>query len=376
MVSKADGSVIRIASPDIADSDIDAVARVLRSGQLVQGEHVAEFERQLAPMTGAPHVVAVSNCTAALHLTLLALGVGPGDHVAVTTYSWPATANAIVLAGATPAFVDIEDTTFNMDAEILVDVLPRQKTKAVLVVHAFGGMADMPRIAAAASSAGALLIEDAACALGATLAGRSAGAWGEAACFSFHPRKAITTGEGGAVATGDERLARCIRALRNHGQDPNAPAPDFILPGYNLRMTEFQAALGSGQLRRWPDIIAARNAAAHRYDQLLASIPVRIPHYVGPGSHTFQAYVVLLPESAASRRPAIIQAMRHAGIEVTIGTYHIPLTTYYRTKYGYRAGDFPITDSVAARALALPLHSKLQHSDQEQVVSELARHLA
>ncbi len=368
--------MIRIASPDISEDDIDAVVRVLRSGQLVQGTHVAQFEQQLAPMTGVPHVVAVSNCTAALHLTLVALGVGRGDKVAVTTYSWPATANAIVLAGATPVFVDIDAAAFNMDPAALERTVLDHDVKAVLVVHAFGGMADMAKISAVAERAGAVVIEDAACALGASIGNRPAGAWGSAACFSFHPRKAITTGEGGAISTRDSKLAGCIRALRNHGQDPNVGSPDFVIPGYNLRMTEFQAALGSGQLRRWPTIIAARLAAARRYDDQLASLGFQLPASVEPGSHSYQSYVVLLPPEVAPLRGALIAALREDGIETTIGTYHIPLTSYYRTTYGFQAGDFPVTDAVAARALSLPLHSKLTPSDQERVVSSLALHMS
>ena len=365
--------MIRIASPDISDEDLDAVVRVLRTGQLVQGPHVAEFEGRLAPMTGAAHVVAVSNCTAALHLTLVALGVGAGDKVAVATYSWPATANAIVLAGATPIFVDIDPVTFNIDPDALQATLTRHTVKAVIAVHAFGGMADMPRINAVAQHAGALVIEDAACALGASLRDQSAGQWGAAACFSFHPRKAVTTGEGGAISTNDERIAKRLRALRNHGQDPDSQTPDFIMPGYNLRLTEFQAVLGTGQLSRWPNLISARRQAARSYDRLLGATGVQVPRALEPASHTYQSYVVLLPEQTAARRRDIISEMRERGIEVTIGTCHIPLTTHYRRSYGYQVGDFPVTDDLAARALALPLHSKLDLEDQERVVHEITQ---
>ena len=367
--------MIRITVPDITDGDLEAVVRVLRSGQLVQGVQVAEFERELGPMTGTSHVIAVANCTAALHLTLLALGVGPGDTVAVPTYSWPATANSIVLAGATPLFIDIDPATFNMDPGSLSEALAHEQPKVVLVVHAFGGMADMPRILAVAGFAGAVVVEDAACALGARLEGRSAGAWGKAACFSFHPRKAVTTGEGGAISTDDQSLARRLRVLRNHGQDPDATTPDFITPGYNMRMTEFQAALGTGQLRRWQQILTSRRAAADHYYRLLASTACRVPLALERESHTYQSYVILLPEDAAEYRPAIIAGMREAGIEVTIGTHHVPLTTYYRARYGYERGTFPVTDSIAARALALPLHSRLSADDQERVVIELVRQL-
>ena len=155
--------------------------------------------------------------------------------------------------------------------------------------------------------------------------------------------------------------------------NPDSPTPDFIVAGYNLRLTEFQAALGTGQLKRWPDLMAARRRAAQRYDDLLASTSVRLPRALEPASHTYQSYIVLLPERAASRRGAIIAELRERGIEVTIGTHHIPLTRYYRERYGYRVGQFPVTDEVAARALALPLHSKLQVDQQERVVHELMR---
>jgi perosamine synthetase len=372
MVSGADGGVIRIASPDIRDEDLDAVVRVLRSGQLVQGPHVAEFEGRLAGMIGTSHVIAVSNCTAALHVALMALGVGPGDEVAVPTYSWPATANAITLTGAAPVFVDIDPETFNMDPEALLRAISGRRLKAVIAVHAFGSMADMRRIVEIAQSTTVPVVEDAACALGASLDGKTAGSWGTAGCFSFHPRKAVTTGEGGGISTDDSHFAQCVRALRNHGQDSDAPAPDFIMPGYNLRMTEFQAVLGSGQLNRWSDILAARRQAAERYDRLLASVPVRIPHALEPLSHTYQSYVVLLPKQAARARSSLIAHMRENGVEVAIGTYHIPLTTYYRQRFGFRVGQFPATDDVASRALALPLHTKLSFEDQERVVNELA----
>jgi dTDP-4-amino-4,6-dideoxygalactose transaminase len=164
--------------------------------------------------------------------------------------------------------------------------------------------------------------------------------------------------------------------LRNHGQDPNASSPDFILAGYNLRMTEFQAALGAGQLGRWTQIIAARREAANYYDRLLASTACRVPLALERESHTYQAYVVLLPEEAVKHRTTIIASMRESGIEVTVGTYHIPLTTFYRTKYGYRRGLFPVTDSIAERALSLPVHSKLTVDDQERVIRELVHNLS
>jgi perosamine synthetase len=363
--------MIRLAVPSIDDDDVRAVAEVLYGGYLVQGPRVAEFERQISEHVGVEHGVAVANCTAALHLALLALDVGPGGRVAVTTYSWPATANVIALCGAEPVFVDIDPDTFNMDPERLLAALRGQPVDAVLPVHAFGGMADMPRILGVAADHGVPVVEDAACALGAHIGGRSAGAWGTLGCFSFHPRKAITTGEGGIVTTPDARLARNLRILRNHGQDPDAPAPDFVLPGFNLRLTEFQASLGSSQMRKLDSLVDARCRAAGVYDRLLADTVVRAPRALQGSRHVYQSYVVLLPAEAAPRRDRVVAAMREQGIEVTIGTYHMPLTTYYRTRYGFRPGDFPVTDDVAGRAVSLPLHQTLRVEEQERVVAAL-----
>ena len=371
MVPRANGGVIRLAVPHVDEADIESVAATLRSGYLVQGERVRAFEEQVRTTVGTQHAVAVSNCTAALHLALLALDVGPGDSVAVTTYSWPATANVIALCGAEPLFVDIDPRTYNLDPERLEAVLASRNVKVVMPVHAFGGMADMPRILALAARSGAAVVEDAACALGARLDDRPAGSWGVMGCFSFHPRKAVTTGEGGAITTDDAHLARRLSTLRNHGLDPAAAAPDFVLPGYNLRLTEFQAALGLTQMGKLACIIERRRVLASRYDTLFAGSGVTVPHVRQPTAHVYQSYVVLLPEDAAPRRSEIIVAMRERGIEVTIGTYHMPLTSYFRRHRAFAPGHFPATDDVAARAVSLPIHSFLDTQQQERVAAEL-----
>ena len=438
--------MIRLTIPSIEDDDLAAVREVLASGYLVQGRHVAAFEEAVAACVGVPHAIAVSNCTAALHLSLLALGVGPGDSVAVTAYSFTATANVIELCGAKPLFVDIRPDTFNMDPARLAEALAREpagRVKAIIPVHTFGQMADMPAILAVAAKHGVPVIEDAACALGAALACaepaggegaqraetgnrkseignaacRPAGAWGLMGCFSFHPRKAITTGEGGMVVTRDAGLAAKLRALRNHGQDPAAPSPDFILPGFNYRMTDLQGALGVTQMAKLPRVISARRERAAVYDRLLAAFGPKSqaanrnsqegshaegaegqsqqrkekseignrksemgaiqPPAVAPGArHVYQSYVVLLPREAAGRRDDIIAALKAQGIETTIGTWHIPMLSYYRRTYGYREGDFPVADDIFARALTLPLHERLGGEDQARVLDSLCACLA
>jgi perosamine synthetase len=305
-------------------------------------------------------------------VALLAGGVGPGDLVAVPTYSWPATANAVGLCGAQPVFVDIEQGTFNMDPERLADTMrPLGRVKAIMPVHAFGGMADMPAILDVATRHDAYVIEDAACALGACLQGKPAGAWGMLGCFSFHPRKVITTGEGGAVTTSQPELARRLRTLRNHGLDPLSSTPDFVTPGFNYRLTEFQAAMGLVQMERLSELVGYRRRAAEEYDRLLEGTGIRKPLALEASAHVYQAYVVLLPRAAADRQPQIISRLRSRSIEVGIGTYHIPLTRYWAQQGGHAKGDFPVTDDVAGRAIALPMHSKITIGEQLRVVAAL-----
>lgn len=373
--------MIRLTIPSIEEDDLQAVRDVLMSGYLVQGPRVAAFEQAVAAYVGTHYAVAVSNCTAALHLALLALDVGPGDMVLVTAYSWPATANVIELCGAQPVFVDIRPDTFNLDPaclqkalnRLMVDAATARRVKAILPVHTFGQMADMPVILELAGRYGLPVVEDAACALGATLQGRQAGAWGVMGCFSFHPRKAITTGEGGIITTDDPNLVRRLRALRNHGQDSEAATPDFILPGFNYRMTEFQAALGITQMGKLDRIIAARRALAAGYDQLLAETPLQAPFVVADALPVYQSYVTLLPDIAIPRRAALIQELKMQGVETNIGTWHMPLTTYFRKRYDYEPGDFPVVDSVFDKSLTLPLYESMTHSQQEITVSSILR---
>lgn len=369
--------MIRLARPEIDDADISAVVEVLRGGQLVQGEQVRRFEDMIAVRLRATNIAAVSNGTAALHLALLALRVGPGDRVAVPTFSWPATANAVLLCGATPLFVDIEGSTLGMDPMRLADLLARDgRVKVILPVHAFGRMAQIDELSRVALAYDIPIVEDAACALGAELSGRPAGTWGVLGTFSFHPRKAATTGEGGAIACQRSADLHTIRALRNHGLDPDALRPDFITAGFNYRLTEFQAALGQSQLARYDSLLAARRALARRYDTLLTGLPLATPDAGASGAHVYQSYVVLLEPAVASHRDSLIQRLRERGVETTIGTYHMPLLSHLRKVTGHKPGDHPVGESIARRALALPLHPGLSVDDQIFVVDALGEELA
>jgi perosamine synthetase len=359
--------VIPLTVPLIEDDDVRAVESVLRSGYLVQGRHVAEFELSVASVVGVPHAVAMSNGTAALHLSLLALGVGPGDRVAVPTYSWPATANVVEAVGARCVFVDIEEGTWAMSPEALSEVT--HPLAALLPVHPFGAMADLAGLAAAAP--GVPVVEDAACALGASRDGRSAGSVGILGCFSFHPRKAVTTGEGGMVTTSSDELAAALRLWRNHGNDTGSGTPRFVLPGLNYRLTDLQGALGATQMAKLGRVVDARRAAAARYDELLSGTAVRPPLPV-PGSRpVYQSYVALLPEGAD--RVGLIKATADLGVQTQIGTVSIPFTQYFATKYDVRPGMFPVTERLVDRALSLPLYPGISAEDQHRVVDVVLR---
>ena len=369
--------MIRLALPSIDDRDVAQVASVLRSGRLVQGEHVAAFERAVASRVGTAHAVAVSSGTAALHLTLLALDIGPGDEVAVPCYSWPATANVVVRVGANPVFIDIEPVTQNLDVRSLKRAASEHpRLKAVMPVHAFGGMADMAAVVNVAQERGVEIIEDAACALGAALGGRCAGAWGKAGCFSFHPRKVVTTGEGGMITTDDRGLDARLRELRNHGLRIAETAGEFVDAGLNYRLTDFQGALGHSQLTKLDAFLDRRRYLAERYAVLLQGLDLQLPAPVEERSSTFQTYVVLLPREMAASRTVLIGHLRRLGVEVAIGTHHIPLTRYFRERDGYRPGDFPVTDDVAARSLALPMHHALSDEEQHAVARALEHAMA
>lgn len=351
--------MIPLARPLIEDDDRAAVLAALDSGMLVQGARVAAFEQAVAAVVGVREAVAVSSGTAALHLALLGLGIGEGSRVAVPAYSWPATANVVVAVGATPVFVDIDTATFAMTPEGLAAA---GAVDVVLPVHPFGQLADLTALAAGAAP----VVEDAACALGARRDGRNAGSVGRVGCFSFHPRKAVTTCEGGALTTDDAELAGVLRSWRNHGIEVGPAGPEFVLAGLNYRLTEVQGALGTTQLGKLDRIVSCRREQAAAYDQLLDGTELTPPAVPAGSEPVYQSYVALLP--AGSRPADVIARTRELGVETQIGTWHIPLTRYYREQYGFATGDFPGTDEVFARALTLPLGTHLQPGDQEKVV--------
>jgi len=359
VVSKPD-TRIRLALPDIGEEELAAVQEVLESGQLTMGPKVAELEELLAAACGVEHAVAVSSGTAALHLAVLALGLEGGDEVLVPAYTFPATANVVALAGARPVLVDVDPSTLNLDPAKVYDAVT-SRTRAVLAVHLFGRPLDWEQLQNALPP-DVRLLEDAAGALGARWRGMPCGGLGEMGCLSFHPRKIVTTGEGGAVTTSSDDLADAIRRMRHHGIEPRG---DFEIaePGLNYRLSDILCAVGIPQLRRLKELLAARRSVAERYEERLREIEgVDLPSADKGDTHGWQAYVVRL-----DRAQEAIPALREQGIEAQIGTYALHRLAAFRDQ-----GEFLGASAAFDRAMALPFHTQLTDDELDRVVGALA----
>ena len=356
---------IPLASPWTGDDELDEVAGVLKSGHLTQGPKVAEFEAMVAEATGRRHAVAASSCTTAMHLALVALGIGPGDEVLVPDFTFPATANVVVQQGAVPVLVDVEPDTYNMDP---LDLARRitARTRAVMPVHLFGLSADLDPCLELAREHGLAVIEDAACALGATYKARACGTLGDVGCFSFHPRKVITTGEGGMVVTDDPALAERLRLFLSHGGVRAGGRFTFEEAGFNYRLSDVHAALGVAQMRRLREILARRRSLAARMTGLLAEVPGVNPPVEPPwAGHAFQAYVATLDEGID--RDGVVAALRAEGIESTIGTYALSAQPFFARAYGYAEGRLPCSAATARQSLALPLFPQMSEAQVDRV---------
>ena len=385
MNASASGVMTRIpiTAPLLDDREIAAVAAPLRSGWLTQGPEVAAFEREFAEYVGAPHACAVSNCTTALHLALLALGIGPGDEVITVSHSFIATANAVRYCGATPVFVDIDPRTFNIDVSAIEPTITA-RTRAILCVHQLGMPCDITAIVAIARRYGLWVVEDAACAIGSEL--RVDDAWervgrphGDIACFSFHPRKVITTGDGGMITTSRAEWDARFRLWRQHGMS----VPDTVRHGasqvvfetyetigYNYRLTDLQAAVGRVQLQRMPDILEKRRAAAARYGALLGDVAgLRLPQEPDWARTNWQSYCVGLPDGVDQR--GVMQTLLNQGIASKRGvmcTHRSPayLTTVWRSR-----DDLRESERAEDRSIMLPLYPTLKVEDQQRVAAAL-----
>jgi perosamine synthetase len=340
----------------VGDAELAEVASVLESGMLTMGPRVAEFEAAVAHACKVEHAVAVSSGTAALHLAVLALGSEPGDEVLVPAYTFPATANVVALSGLKPVLVDVDPETMNIDpARIEVG----RRTRAILAVHLFGRPARLEELPDLP------VVEDAAGALGARRRGRACGGLGEIGCLSFHPRKIVTTGEGGAVTTNDERVAEVARQLRHHGWAPADPT-DMPVPGLNYRLSDILCAIGIPQLRRLDELLATRARIAAGYTERVRDLPVTVPRADDGDVHGWQAYVLQVDD-----RDRVLAELRARGIEAQIGTYALHRLGAYRDQ-----GEFAGATRAFERALALPFHTRLADDDLDRVAEALAAALS
>ncbi len=375
---------IPIARPAFDEAELRAVAAPLTDGWVVQGPRVRAFEERFGAFVDAPHSVATSSCTTALHLALLALDITAGDEVIVPALTWVATANVVEMCGARPIFCDVDPATWNLDVR-LIPGLVTPRTKAIIAVHLFGLPADLAALEAAAP--GVPIVEDAACGFGARIGNRHVGTFGVAGCFSFHPRKAITTGEGGMVTTRDPAIAARCRALRDHGATaPRVAGGPFLLPdfeevGYNYRLTDIQAAIGLAQMDKAEWILRERHHRAAGYDAGLAGVPGLTTPVVPPGvTHGYQSYVCLYApetptldnvEALNARRNALMTRLEAGGISTRQGTHAVTTLGVFRKKYGIRPEDYPGALFGDRLTLALPLYPQMTDEEQARVIDAL-----
>lgn len=370
--------MIQISEPSLGDEEWQALRDPLESGWLTQGPKVAAFETAFAERHGVDRALATTSCTTALHLMLAAAGIGPGDEVILPSFTWVATANAVAYTGATPVLADVDPVSYNIDPQ---DAATRvtERTRAVIAVHLFGLCADVPGLQDALPH-DVDIFEDAACAAGARLGRIWAGGLGRAAAFSFHPRKSITTGEGGMLTTNDRELAGVAEKLRNHGaeiseeQRHQGPQPyllpDFNLLGFNYRMTDLQGAVGLIQLGKLDSFIDERQRWADFYERSLDDLGwITMPGRPDDGRHAWQAFVTRV-DPAVDRR-AIMAQLHDAGISTRPGTHAIHTLGHYRERFNFKDGDYPVAAGCQAQTMALPLHNRMRPQDFDRVVEAL-----
>jgi len=388
---------IPITRPCFDEAEFEMVRQPLERGWLVQGPFVAQFEQLFADFTGAAFAKATSNCTTALHLALLGLGLGEGDKVLVPSFTYIASANAVEYTGASVAFCDIDPATFNLDLHKAEAMLEADRSiRAIMPVHLFGLCVDMPRVMDLARRFDLKVVEDAACAMGARLDGKHAGTFGHAGCFSFHPRKSITTGEGGMLTTANGDLSALVSSLRDHGagksdlqrhqEKGGSLLPGFAVRGYNYRMTDLQGAIGVAQMGKAARILDARSALASRYDAALAGLSfLRTPAVPDGYTHGYQSYVCLYtggedlgnhPAAQVDRlnikRNDLMARLEAQGIATRQGTHAVHTLEYYRDRYGLQDADFPGAYAADRLSIALPLYVGMTDEEFDTVVRALA----
>ena len=368
---------VPLSSPDIIEKDIEAVVGVMKTRFLSIGPKVVEFERRMGSFTGTKYAVAVNSGTSALHLIIRGLGIGEGDVVITTPFSFIASSNCILFERGRPLFVDIEEDTLNLNACKVEEKLESlsgeelKKVKALLVVDAFGQPADWDRFKEIGKKYNLKLIEDSAEALGAEYKGKRAGSLGEVGVFAFYPNKQISTGEGGILVTDDEELARLARSMRNQGRGESGEWLDHERLGYNYRMDELSAALGCSQMERIEEILEKRAKVAGRYGEKLAEVEeVQVP-FIAPYVSRMSWFVYVVRLERGIDRNKVIKYLNEEGVQCKPYFTPIHLQPFYKKRFGYKEGDFPVTEDVAGRTIALPFFNNLKEEQIDYVVEKL-----
>jgi perosamine synthetase len=356
-----------MARPMLDGREEELVLEVLRSGMLSLGPMVGRFEEAFAAMAGTRFAVSCSSGTTGLHLCVRALGIGPGDEVVTTPFSFVATANALLYEDATPVFADIDEETYNVDPDAAAAAVT-SRTKALLPVHIFGESADMDPLLATAARHGLHVIEDAAEAVGTRYRGRAVGTFGHPAMFAFYPNKQMTTGEGGIVTTDDPDLYALMRSLINQGRADDGSWLHHVRLGYNYRLSDVACAIGLGQLERLEAMLALRERVAGWYDEALADVPVVRPARRDPG-RTWFVYVVRVPEGAD--RDAVARRLAERGVASKPYLPAIHLQPFYAERFGYRPGSLPVCERVSASTLALPFFPQMSEGQVARVAEAL-----
>jgi perosamine synthetase len=368
---------IPLSAPDVSDEDRQRVLDVLSGRTLSLGPLLPAFEQAMAEAAGTRYAVAVNSGTSALHLCVKAAGIGEGDEVITSPFSFVASANCMLYERAVPRFVDIDINTYNIDPANIPGAI-NANTRGILPVHVFGYPADMPVINQIADANDLTVIEDSCEAIGATINGRKAGSFGQSGAFAFYPNKQITTGEGGAIVTNDERVARLARSWRNQGRGDGSAWLQHERLGYNYRLSDINCALGLGQVSRLHEILSLRRTVAERYNHALAGIPgVILPPQTASGMEmSWFVYVIrLADEFTREDRDHVLELLRQQGVACNNYFAPIHLQQFYQEQYGYRRGDFPVTEHVADRTIALPFFNHLSEAQVAQVAGALARSL-
>lgn len=362
---------MRLNLPLLDHRELEEIEKVLQTGFLTQGPKVAEFEDLVKKMIGVEYAFATSSCTTALHLSLAALDIQPGDEVLVQDFTFPATANVVVQQGAVPVLVDINLDTFTIDLDDLEKKIS-PKTRAIIPVDTFGCSVDMDPINEIAARSGIPVLEDAACAFGTTYKERYCGSLSTLGCFSFHPRKAITTGEGGMILTDDHQLAQRISMLRSHGGIRTGYWFEYQEAGFNYRLSDVQGAMGIAQMEKVPYILARKRELAASLTKRLSTVKgIRTPVEPEWGGHVYQSYVVLVDEWI--NRDDLIRRLRNQDIECTIGTYACHDQPFFQRTYGYHTGQLQNSHAAFTRSVALPLYPQLTGSDLDRIKEELEK---